>query len=1020
LVVVPYCYYRIDEQVRRKIEARLAANYPGLVVRVRSAELQGQGIEIHALSIFQPDAPGPQAELLYVDEIFFACDTDWRKLLHECPEVTRIVVRRPMLRLTRREDGGYSAARLFPLPTTGGRPPAAEIENGTVEIFDPLKVPSSTLVLRDINLSVKPPASSAESGPLVLEGHFSGDHVPRAEVRGTLSPDGQSWTLSGSGEGLQISADALSALPALPQGFGGDWSRLASLRDGQAQLTFLATHNAGSGQPVLFEVDGRLSGGRIEDPRLPHPLTDVQGSFHCDNTGCTIENLTAHSGQTQLRFDCQQQGYSERSPLELSLHCENLSLDTDLWSALPAAWQAEWHKYLPAGSIDADLNMKFDGAAWTPDLVIRCRDVSFSYYLFPYRLEHAQGVLTLDGNQMKIVGLRGFSGPREVRIDGEVVNPGDDFVGEVRVGGNGLPIDERLLAALPDQCRETVRSLNPAGEFSFGLRVWKTAAPQAPVEMSLQAALSGCSIRYARFPYPINSIQGLIELNNGAWEFRELTGSNDTGTVRCQGWLRPTPQGDVLALGFSGVGLPLNTELRNALPPAMQRLWNDLQPRGFVHVPQCEIRYLLPTDTMSINARVEPAADTVSLEAQSFPYRLERFHGALTYQDGRIQLNRLSAAHDKTLATVNGVCNLQPDGSWEVRLDDITCDQLYPEPELIEALPYGLQRAMSGLRPQGMFHVRGKLDAGSDGRPGSPIWSSWDLRVDVQQASVDSSIRLDNIHGGLTLRGTSDGVQARHHGELAIDSLTYQNSQFTQVQGPFWCDGGMLLLGASAPQPAGGPPRRLRATLHGGAVTGDISVKLGADPEFHLVADVRDADLARCAQDAFVAPQKLSGQVLGLIDLTGRGSGAHTLMGHGNVHLRNADIYELPLMVRLLKLLSIRRPDTTAFTSSDIDFQVQGPHVYFTRLNFMGDAISLLGEGQMGLNGEVSLSFQAVAGHGKVRLPIVRDLWGEAARQTMSITVSGTLDNPEIKRSPLPGVGKAIEALQADRSGQRR
>lgn len=1019
--MVPYCYYRIDEWVRRRIESRLAADYPGLLVRVRSAELkEGQGIEVHGLSILEPGAPGPQAELLYVDEIFFACDTDWRELLHEWPQITRVVVRRPTLRLTRRHDGSYSVTKLFPLPAGSGPPPAGEIENGTLEIFDPLKIPSSTLVLRDINLSVTPPPPAAAEGPpspLVLEGHFSGDYIHRGELRGTLAPDGQTWTLAGSGEGLQISADALGALPTLPKWLGAGLSRLASLRDGQAQFTFLATHNANDPQPVQFEVDGGLSGGRIDDPRLPHPLTDVQGSFHCDNGGCSIENLTARSGQAEIRFNCVQQGYNENSPLALSLHCEDLALDADLWSALPSAWQAEWRKYLPAGLIDADLKMKFDGAAWNPELAVRCRDVSLSYYLFPYRLEHCQGTFTLDGNLMKVIGLRAFSGTREVRIDGEFLNPGDDFVGQIQIGGHEVPIDDRLLAALPDKCREMICSLNPTGTFNFGLKVWRTAEPQAPVQMSLGAALTDCSIRYAGFPYPLSNIRGVIELHNGAWEFRDLTGTNDTGLVKCHGWLRPTPQGEMLAVDFSAEGLPLDTELRNALTLPMQRLWNNLQPRGFVQVPNCQIRYLVPSQTMTLTARVEPVADTVTIEAESFPYRLEGFRGALIYQDGRIQLERLSAAHGKTIVFANGACDLRPDGSWEVHLNEVACDRLYPDRELVEALPHCLRRAVETLRPEGLFHMRGKLDAGSDGRLGAPIWSSWDVQLDLQQAAVDSSIRLENIHGGIVLRGTCDGVQARHHGELAIDSLTYLNSQFTQVQGPFWCDGDVLLLGSGAPQPTGGPPRRLRANLHGGAVTGDISVNLGVDPEFRVVAEVRDADLARCAQDAFAAPQKLSGQVVGRIDLGGRGSGAHTLIGNGSVYLRNADIYELPVMVRLLKLVSIRRPDTTAFTSSDIDFQIQGPHLYFTRLNFMGDAISLLGDGQMGLDGEVNLSFQAVAGRGQVRLPVVRELWGEAARQTMSITVSGTLDNPEIKKSALPGVSKALEALQADRGG---
>jgi len=47
-----------------------------------------------------------------------------------------VTIRRPTLRVTRRADGGWSAAKLLPPPQFGDRPPEVTIENGTIEIFD--------------------------------------------------------------------------------------------------------------------------------------------------------------------------------------------------------------------------------------------------------------------------------------------------------------------------------------------------------------------------------------------------------------------------------------------------------------------------------------------------------------------------------------------------------------------------------------------------------------------------------------------------------------------------------------------------------------------------------------------------------------------------------------------------------------------------------------------------------------------------------------------------------------------
>ena len=44
---VLFFYHRIDDEVRRRVEAKIAAQYPELTVSVRSARLiSGQGIEI--------------------------------------------------------------------------------------------------------------------------------------------------------------------------------------------------------------------------------------------------------------------------------------------------------------------------------------------------------------------------------------------------------------------------------------------------------------------------------------------------------------------------------------------------------------------------------------------------------------------------------------------------------------------------------------------------------------------------------------------------------------------------------------------------------------------------------------------------------------------------------------------------------------------------------------------------------------------------------------------------------------
>ena len=73
------------------------------------------------------------------------------------------------------------------------------------------------------------------------------------------------------------------------------------------------------------------------------------------------------------------------------------------------------------------------------------------------------------------------------------------------------------------------------------------------------------------------------------------------------------------------------------------------------------------------------------------------------------------------------------------------------------------------------------------------------------------------------------------------------------------------------------------------------------------------------------------------------------------IRLSDADVYELPVMLSLLKILSIRPPDQNAFSDAAINYRVEGEHIYFDRIDFHGDAISLRGKGEMDFQSEIAL-----------------------------------------------------------------
>ncbi len=996
----------------------MAAHYPTLLVRVGSAQLvEGEGIRVRGLRIVEPGAEGPHAELLAIDEMTLVCETDLRRLLTGDVKVDHLVVRRPVLRVTRRPDGSYSATKLLPFPRMSDDPPEVRIEGGTIELFDPTRNPSSTLTLRDVNLVLRPPGSDADPDCTSrwVEGTLGGDHFQRMALKGSVDGCEETWDLGGVIEGLTLSPQLRDALPEPAA------THLRAVDDvrGQVSLTFRVHRPPGEPPPGRFAVSGRLSHGRIDDRRLPYPLTDARAAFRVTEDGFAIDDLTARANEATVRLSCRRSGFGSRDPIQVRAEVRQLELGRSLVDVLPEPMREQWYQYRPAGRVDVDADLVFDGRTWLPTVEARLLDVSFTHIRFPYRLEHGVGTVQLSDGRVQ-VNVRAYSGNEPVRIDAEISDALGDPYGWLRVQGDAIPLDEKLLVALPDGAEEVIRSLQPRGTIRVDYRMWRER-PEVPMHQHMLVELNRCTIRFDKFPYPVRDIRGTIELRDDRWQFRELQGRNDAGWIVGRGYLESRPEGREFRLTLDATGVPLEGELRDALTPNVRSLWEDLRPRGVVDV-SAEIRYLAERRQLSLTTRIRPQADTVSIEPVRFPYRMDKLRGEIVFRDGYVSFDRLEAEHGAVRISTAGDCEILPDGRWLLRLSGLSVDRLRFDRDLVQALPGGLRKSLAALNPAGMFNLRGSVDLEGGVQTDDRMRAAWDLRVGFHQASIDCGVKLENLHGGLTLVGRFDGTRMTSSGELDIDSLTYKDFQFTQVTGPLWVDDQQVLLGSwverrrAAEERSSARARPISASLFDGTVHGDAWVTLGPVPRWGLLATLGQADLARCAQEVLTGEHSLQGKVNGTLDLRGAGSSTNAMVGHGALHVDGADVYELPLMIALLKILSVRRPDRNAFSKSDIRFRVEGQHIYFDQIDFSGDAISLLGKGEMDFHQNVRMTFHAVVGRGELGLPMLKQVVGGASQQIMLIHVAGTLQQPETRREAFPVVNKALQQLQTDLS----
>lgn len=1020
VAIAIYLYSRMDSEIRRQVQQTLAEQFPHLNVSVGGARLEeGRGVAIRDLVFSETSANGLQSNLLVVDDLFLECDVNLKQLVRGTPRLHKVIVRHPQVWVSREADGRINLTSLWPPPKCSDSPPQIIIEDARITVVDRLNPQAVPIALRDVNLTIqatmkKGVTSSQAMQECEVQGTLGGPYFREAEFTAVCQMGSPSLEVQGKFTDLKVSKDLLSWAPVL---FGQSASevQLQGTVDGE----FSASHHFQLGARPQVEAKFVLSEGRLEHRLLPRPLTDLSCEIRIQGESTFIDGLRCNCGSGGLALQLERRGWTAASPLSLAARAENFTLDEKLFYSLPAVLQTEWNKYRPTGTVDADLQVTFDGESWRPAATITGRNLAFQADKFPYRVTDGSGMIgfsprTETQPAVLTLDLVGYGGGQPLRFSGQVFDPQPGALGWIEVTGSNVEIEDRMIAALPEKVRRVISSLHPEGRFNVRWRIDRTLPGQLKPYSSLRLELVNCRVNYERFPYPLSGIRGVIQAEDNRWIFRDLV-SGGSRSVECQGSLMPTDRGSELSLQFVGKEVPLDDDLLRAVPPVVQKAWTEIRPRGRVDLV-AEVFHSTGLPKPSIRVAVRPRIDSASIEPRFFPYQMNVVDGTFNYQDGKLLMTDVNATHGRTSLRTSGSGDFRSDGSWQLQLEGLTVDRLAARRDLIVALPPKLQKVIDQLRPTGNnFSINnGILRFTKAASPATTVTSQWDVQLDSHQTDIQAGVDLRNIHGTVRLVGKNDGTRCESSGELMLDSLSFQEVQFTDLRGPLWLDESSCLLGQWACEKQGLPVRHLTAQVYDGKLAGDAWVSFEDLPKYHADATISDVSLARLMVERFHGQQAFNGKVAAVVNLEGSGRSLQSLSGKGEVKVTEANIYELPLLVGLLKVLRSGTPDTTAFNQSDIKFRIQGRHVYLDQLDFLGDAVSLYGQGTTNFDQQLNLAFHGVLGQNNSRLKMIRNLIDRTGEQFMQMYVDGTISNPQVHTQALPGINQLIQQIQSE------
>ena len=141
-----------------------------------------------------------------------------------------------------------------------------------------------------------------------------------------------------------------------------------------------------------------------------------------------------------------------------------------------------------------------------------------------------------------------------------------------------------------------------------------------------------------------------------------------------------------------------------------------------------------------------------------------------------------------------------------MHFEKLSVDQLRADRELIQALPDRLKKAVVELNPDRSDEPPRQSRLGADRPAGRAVAVAVGRAAGAcsRAASSAAAFRWRTSAARCRCAGEFDGQHLQSRGELALDSLTYKDCQFTRVMGPIWIDDGRVLFGGWVDRPENG------------------------------------------------------------------------------------------------------------------------------------------------------------------------------------------------------------------------
>ena len=761
---------------------------------------------------------------------------------------------------------------------------------------------------------------------------------------------------------------------------------------------------------------------------FPYPLEELHGTLSLNAEGALAIDLASAPDAPPIVAQGFFADVMTNPRGQFDARVDNRAIDARVLNALPSQARTLVDSLHPSGAIGARVRILYDKDArpeepLAVEAAVDLSGASLRYDYFPLPISGVAGKIFLRDEAWAISQLSGKSGGAALAAAGSLVSgkgfsllrraferenvrlknasanlrslalpekfpllleespaPLKYFTGIPEVAGAKLPAEdwrfllaanvrrfplgEELIAALEHyDGKELLKELKLEGKADGQIRVgFRTDENRLALQFDAQPIPGSTSFQPNGFPYPLSDVEGKVSWREGRLTISDLRARS--GVTTCSA--------NVVSQNVPGVGrvvdvsplrvdqLQVDRDLQSVAGKDTQKFLSFLKPVGFFNVD----------GSVRITSPADPAAK------RKYAWNL-----------------RFIAQQNSTLPgeAVAAICGRFR--TYGVALQN-TSPLIYGELDLDSFFYKDAQ--VSNMRGP-LYYNGADFFWGTDAPliRNTPVYSDPFVREKIdadptyQILSASTSPRV--------LRGQTQQTISRDFLSSQTSSDASSSSALSARKAPSNFDRASGL-------------RSIEADVFGGRISCD-GVYLGAqDQTYRLNAKLENSALDQALRVFAPGSKPLKGRVNMSLALQGEGKNTAALKGEGSVEIREAQLYELPQIVKILSLLSVKNPGENAFGSCDVDFKVLSDHVKLTRVLLEGDALTLFGDGWLTIRGKeqlVDLTLNSRLGNQKSQIPILSDVIGAAGDQIAQIRVEGNLASPVIQQENLPGLKKA-------------